>query len=97
MLEDEADLALAHVPLRGILAVEEHAALVLPLQPRDDPQQRRLAAARRAEQGDQLPRGEVERHVVEGDEPAERLPDPLNLDAHEGSPSPATSADLHST
>src|SRR5205085_9720844 len=64
VLEHEADLALAHVGVRRILAVEEHGAAVGHLQPRDDAQQRRLARARRTEQRDELAGPDVEVQVV---------------------------------
>ena len=53
------------------------------LEPGDDPQQRGLAAAGRAEQGGQLAGGEGHVDVVEGDEVAEALVDAADLDAHE--------------
>src|SRR5690606_3185682 len=54
-----------------------------PLQPRDDPQERRLPAAARAEEGGELAGRDADRHVVEGDEVAEALADVPDLDAHE--------------
>ena len=54
VLKDEADSPLAGLPVRRILAVEQHAAAVGRLEAGDDPQQRRLAAARRPEQRDEL-------------------------------------------
>src|SRR5262249_54386886 len=54
VLEDEADAAVAHADARDVLAVEQHLARILELEPGDDPQQRRLARARGAEQRDEL-------------------------------------------
>ena len=82
MLEDEADLALAHRLSGRVLAVEVDRALIRRLQAGDDPQQRGLAGARGAEQRDQLAAGHVEAHVVEGDEVAECLAQVADLDAH---------------
>jgi hypothetical protein len=45
------------------------------LEPGDDAQQRRLAAARRAEEADELAVADVERDLVQGDEAAEVLAD----------------------
>ncbi|MOA70028.1 hypothetical protein D3C78_1986000 [compost metagenome] len=45
VLKHESDLALTDVHGRGILAREQHAAGIGRLQPRDDAEQRRLAAA----------------------------------------------------
>jgi hypothetical protein len=68
VLEHEADLALAHMGAGGILAIEQHLARVGLFQPGDDAQQRRLAAARRAEQRDQFAgresRGKCRRSAV---------------------------------
>ena len=53
-------------------------------EPRDDAQERRLAAAARAEQRRQRAGLDLERHVVERDELAEPLADAGDLDAHAG-------------
>ena len=69
ILEDEGDRPLP-LPRRDL-------AEVGPLEPRDDPQQRRLAAPRRAEEGDEIPRRDVEVDPVDGDQATgEALPDP---------------------
>ncbi|GAA5240079.1 hypothetical protein BMMON2_29010 [Burkholderia mallei] len=52
------------------------------LEARDHAQQRRLAAAGRAEQRDELTRGEIERDVVERGELAEAFVQITNGDAH---------------
>ena len=90
VLEDEAHLALAHMGLRGVLAIKQHAAAVSGLQPGNDAQQRGLAAARGVQRGDEFARGEVEADVAERGEAAEGLADVLDLDAHDalgGAPS----------
>ena len=65
VLEDEADAALLRRLAGRVLAVDrDHAAVEL-LEPGDRPQQRRLAAAARAQQGGQRPVGHIYRYVVE--------------------------------
>src|SRR5690606_154671 len=82
MLEHEAHLTLAHVHSGGVLAGKQDAAPVGRLQARDDPQQRRLAAARGPEQGDEFDRVDVQRHIVQRPEVAEFLADVADSDAH---------------
>jgi hypothetical protein len=43
VLEHEADVALSHLAVGGVLAAEQHLPAVLELQPGDDAQQRGLA------------------------------------------------------
>ena len=57
------------------MALDQHAPGVRPLEPRDDAQERRLAAAARAEQRGERPAGDLDRDVVERDERAELLRD----------------------
>ncbi len=64
VLEDDPVVAVEPGPVRG-LAVDQHVALARPDQVADDPQQRRLAAARRADQRDELARLDVEVDPVE--------------------------------
>src|SRR5256886_1694247 len=69
------------------LALEADAARARPEEPRDDVEERRLAAARRAEERDELLGVHREAHVAEGlhrlAEPvAVRLRDPLDDDTH---------------
>jgi hypothetical protein len=82
VLEHEADLALARALADGVLAVQPHATGIRPLEAGHDAQQRGLAGARRAEQGQQLARLHLERDAVEGDIVAEALADVEDLDAH---------------
>ena len=57
-------------------AMDGDASGVWPLEAADDAQQRRLAAAAGAEQGDEGPRLDPQRDVVEGGRSAEALGDP---------------------
>ena len=82
VLEDEADLPLADRLVGRVLAVKVDRALIGRLQPGDDAQQRGLARSRGAEQRHQLAARDVETHVVERDEVAERLAQVADLDAH---------------
>ena len=85
MLEDETDLAAAHVAAGHVFVVEldRPAAGVGLLQSGDDPQERRLARAGRAEQGHQFARFHGQADVLEGMEGAEGLADVLGFDAHD--------------
>ena len=82
VLKHEPDAALARLPVRRVLAVEQHAALVGRFEPGNDAQQRRLAAARRAEQRHELARAHLEADVAQGREAAERLADVPDVYAH---------------
>src|SRR5207245_300514 len=82
VLEHEADLALAHVHVGGVLALEQDAARIGRLQARDDAQQRGLAAAGRPQQGDQFAGVDAERDVLQRAEVAEILADVADVDAH---------------
>ena len=68
VLEDEADVPLLRRERRRVLAREEDFAGVGRLEPRDDPQQRRLPGATRPEQRRQRPALDLERDVVDRDE-----------------------------
>src|SRR5436190_915099 len=65
------------------LVEQQHAAGIGFLQPGDHPQQRRLAAAARPEQGGQRPVGHVQADVVERQEISERLAHAFHRDAHQ--------------
>ena len=82
VLEDEADVALAHADLGDVLVVVAHRAVVGDLEPGDDPEQRRLPRARGPEQGEERPARHLEAHVVERQELVEALGDPGDPDAH---------------
>ncbi|KAG1385888.1 hypothetical protein G6F60_014675 [Rhizopus arrhizus] len=60
VLEYEADLTLAHIDRGGVFAGEQHTAGIGRLQPRDDAQQRGLAAAGRPEQHHELAVADVQ-------------------------------------
>src|SRR5439155_1212981 len=67
---------------RDVEPGDRDRAGVGPLEPRDHAQQGRLAAAARSEQGRERAAGDLDRDVVESDEPVEALADPRNDDAH---------------
>ncbi len=82
VLEHEADVALAHVQIRGILAADDDVAAVGLLQPGDDPQQSGLAAAGGAEQRHQLTVVKIEVDVGQRRVLVEMLVESLYLNAH---------------
>ena len=82
VLEHEADVALAHMEIRGILATDDDVARVGLLQPGDDPQQGGLAATGGAEQRHQLTVMKVEVDVCQRRVLIEMLVELLNLNAH---------------
>ena len=82
VLEHEPDVAALGRQVCGVDPLDVHRPRVGPFEPGDDPQQRRLAAARRAEQRQQLAGRDAHRDVVEGDEVPEPLVDADHLDAH---------------
>ena len=65
VLEHEADIALLHGAVRGVLVAEKDGAAGRPLEPGDQAQQRRLAGAGGPEKRDQLARPDVERNLVQ--------------------------------
>src|SRR5204862_4602479 len=79
VLEDHPDLPLVWWD-KGARAghldpADRQRARVGPLEPRDQAQEGRLAAAGRAQHGDQLPARDLEAHVVDGPRRAEGLGD----------------------
>ena len=74
-LEHEADVPRPRRDVRDVLVVEPDAAGARLDQPREHPQGRRLAAARRPEQRDELAVGDVEVELVDGDRRAVALAD----------------------
>src|SRR6218665_2488260 len=82
VLEHEAHVALAHMHAGGVGAAEMDAAGVGRLQPGNDAQQRGLAAARGAEQGEQFARGNVQAHIAQRMEVAKLLADVADFYAH---------------
>src|SRR5262249_15363058 len=87
VLEDEADVPFADGRAGHVLVRVEDRARVRALQAHDDAEERRLAAARAAEEREQRAARAVEAHVVQGDEGAKGLADPLHRDAHGSTPS----------
>ncbi|MNL46428.1 hypothetical protein D3C87_1691370 [compost metagenome] len=83
VLEHEADVALLHGLLRGIVVAEEDRAVGRAFEAGNQPQKRRLARAGRAQERDQLARADVERDVVERRKAAEFLAYVLNADFHD--------------
>src|SRR5215213_3580437 len=81
VLEDDPVVAVEPRPVR-LLAVDEHVALGRADQVADDPEERRLAAARGADQGDELTRLDVEVDPVEREHvaPLEALREVLHED-----------------
>jgi hypothetical protein len=73
VLEHEPDPALLRRPRGDVVALDQHAAGVGLLEARDDPEQRRFAAAARPEERRQRAGGDVDRDVVERDERPELL------------------------
>ena len=85
-LEDHGQIAAAgpHVVDHG--TVDLHVALGLRLQPRDNPQGRRLPAAGGTDQGQELTVGDIEIDTVEDPRVAEGLGDSLESDTRQGLP-----------
>ena len=83
VLEDEADVSLLRRERGRVLSREQDLALIGGLEPGDDPEQRRLARAARAEERGQRARLDVERDVVERDEVAEALRDVADQNGHQ--------------
>jgi hypothetical protein len=82
ILEDEADIPLLHGEAEGILLAEENAAFGREVEAAEDAQKRRLAGARRSQQRQELARGDLQGHAVEGRRIAEALRDILDGDVH---------------
>src|SRR5207302_2207326 len=72
-LEDDAEVALGRRQPRDVAAPLADRAGGLRIEAGDGAQQRRLAAARGAEETDELALGDIERDVAEGGEIAEAL------------------------
>ncbi len=79
-LEDHVDVALVGRHLLDGLALEQDASLGRDLEAGEHPQRRRLAAARRAEQREELAGGDRQVDRVDGGEVAEALADALEAD-----------------
>ena len=82
VLEDEADPTLLRNDAGHVLVADHHAPGVGRLEPRDDPQERRLAAAARPQQGRERAVRNLDTDVVERREVAEALRDVLGVDGH---------------
>ena len=97
-LEDHGHVAVLGVDVVDHAVADGDGAVVDLLEPGDEAQRRRLAAARRAEQHEQLAVGDVQRQVVDSGGVAEPLGDALEADlcqrAPFGGPSPAADIGL---
>jgi hypothetical protein len=82
VLEHHPDVAALRRHGRDVAPADDDRAGVGPLEPGEDPQQRRLAAARRSEQGDDRAGLDREVDVVEDLGLPEPLDDPAGADAH---------------
>ncbi len=82
VLEDEADLAALRRVVRDLLVADDHRAVVGLLEAGDHAQQRRLAAARGAEQRGQRAVADGHAHVVEREELAVALGHVAGFDPH---------------
>src|SRR3989449_7747371 len=93
-LEDDAEAPLARRHAVDHPAIEEDVAAVRRLEAGDHPERRRLAAARAADERDELARADVERQPVHRGGPGEALADVAEHDVHRSfsaRTSPATS------
>ena len=79
-LEHHVDRALVGRNARHVLPVQHDAALGRILKPGEHAQQRGLAAAGCAEQGEEFALVDVERQIIDGGEVAENLGDVLDGD-----------------
>ena len=82
MLEHEPDVPATGARGRGVLAVDEHRALVGPIEAGDDPQQRRLARSRRTEERKELARWHHQIDAAQSLKRAERPRGIAYFDAH---------------
>ena len=94
VLEDEPDLALARIAPDHVLAREADLAAIRELEPGDDPEQRRLARAGRAQKRAELAFADVQAHLVERRVSVEGLGQVTDLDTHGGSPRLALERDV---
>jgi hypothetical protein len=82
VLEDHADAACAGWTTRDVLVADQHLARLRLLEPGNDAQERRLAAAAGAEEGGQRALGDSYRNVIEGGVVPEALGHVDSGDAH---------------
>jgi hypothetical protein len=82
-LEDRVDVALVRRQGAHVAAADEDRAVVGLLEAGDQPQRRRLAAARRPEQRQELAVANGEVDAVDGRDRAEALRDPPQLDVQD--------------
>ena len=82
VLEDETNIALPCVQMRRFFSREHHLPGIRRLHAGDDAQQRCLAAAGRAEQGNELASRDVELDIIERNKAAKTFTDTANFYAH---------------
>jgi hypothetical protein len=80
LLEHHAEMAPPGRYVADVAPAQQNLSGISVLQARDDAQQRRLAGAARAEEGEELAGLDRERDVVSGDRPAEPLADAAQLE-----------------
>ncbi|MCY1231144.1 hypothetical protein D9M72_435810 [compost metagenome] len=80
VLKDHGNAAVLRMQVGNVAAADHHPARGWRFETRDHAQARRLAAARRAQQADELAVGDLEADVGHGDEGAEGLGDVLEFD-----------------
>jgi hypothetical protein len=83
VLKDEANVAPLGRQIRGDLIADDNLAAVRLFQPGDDPQQGRLAAAARSQQGRQRSVRHLHRDVIQGLEGSVVLTQIANDDTHQ--------------
>ena len=81
VLEHHADVALRRIEIGDVRAVDQDAARIRRLEAGDDLEQRRLARAAGAKDGDELAGATREAHVGEGHHLAETLARPFDVEA----------------
>ena len=81
VLEHHRDAAIGRLEMRDVAVVDDHAAGGDRLEPGDDPEQRRLPAARRPDHDDELAGLDREAHALDGAEGAVVLGDVVDDEA----------------
>ena len=87
VLKDEAYAALLRRKMRCVGSQDVDVALIRLLEPRDNPQEGRFAAAARTEKRRQRARGDRERNAIERDVVTEPFRYASNRDRHSAPPS----------
>src|SRR5207244_12037190 len=82
-LEDDAEVALARRDVEQVAPIEADVRPIGEFEPRDDPQQRSLAASRGAEEADEFAQFDLEAHAIERRDSVEGLPDAEKREVHD--------------